>query len=66
MEQRKSERRGRVNDDRRVKERRRSDRRRGDRRAGQRRALWCGVCRTQLTPQGYCPTCRVRIVSLRP
>lgn len=60
-----SERRGRAID-RRRKHRRTAERRLGDRRAVERRTMWCGVCRTQLTPQGYCSTCQVRIVSLRP
>ena len=63
--QRKFERRGRVAD-RRRDDRRGADYRRSDRRVAERRTMWCGVCRMKLTPQGYCSTCRVRVVILRP
>lgn len=64
-QRRRTERRKRV-EDRREYDRRSADRRRADRRSIERRTMWCAVCKTQLTPQGYCSTCRVRVVKLQP
>lgn len=47
-------------DERRVDERRQTNRRRASRRKD-----FCPTCGGALTPTGYCPTCKVRVVKVR-
>ena len=53
-------------EDRRRGERRGSDQRKGDRRIVYRRQDFCPTCGGLLTLTSYCPSCKVRVVKIRP
>jgi hypothetical protein len=51
--------------ERRQKDRRQLAQRKGERRLAGRRADFCPTCGSVLTPTGYCPSCKVRVVKIR-
>jgi hypothetical protein len=51
--------------ERRQKDRRQLNKRKGERRVAGRRAEFCPACGSVLTPTGYCPSCKVRVIKIR-
>lgn len=51
--------------DRREGDRRQREQRKGERRVAGRRTDFCPTCRGELTPNAYCPSCKVRVIKIR-
>jgi|GEM_PF-2684742 len=51
--------------ERRLKDRRQLNQRKAERRLLGRRAEFCPTCGSVLTPTGYCPSCKVRVIKIR-